>query len=168
MAIDIGAPAAEGVYLDDSRYEMLNGQLLERALPGLQHAKIQAAIKDLLTPFTKRLGGEVAQEWTIVHDKDWLTPDVTFSHRDYKIDRVGRLIAPAYLCVEIRSPEQPIRHLFEKSGIYRKWGIPYCWIIDPIEKVSYQCDAAAAANESIVIKTDVLEAGNLSIKEPWF
>ncbi len=105
MATDISTPA-EGVYVDDSRYECLNGELRERPLPGLQHAKLQAAIRNLLLPFTKELGGEVLQEWTIIHDKDWLTPDVTFSYRDYKIDRIGRLIAPAYLCVEVRSPQQ--------------------------------------------------------------
>ncbi len=134
MATDIGARAAEGIYVDDSRYECLNGELRERPLPGLEHAELQALVRNLLIPFTKQLGGKVLQEWTIVHDRDWLTPDVTFSYRDYEIDRIGRLIAPAYLCVEVRSPQQPIRDLFDKWRTYQKWQIPYCWIIDPSRK----------------------------------
>ena len=127
-------------YIDDSRYEFVDGMLSERPMPGREHAKLQDRIKELLQPFQATLGGEVLQEWTISDGKgNWLTPDVTFSYPEIQTTARDHLLVPAYLVIEIRSVDQPIKDLFHKRIQYRVWSIPHYWLIDPIEKACYEC-----------------------------
>jgi Uma2 family endonuclease len=38
---------------------------------------------------------------------------------------------PVLLCVEVGSPPDRVGKLFGKCEEYHKWGVPYCWVIDP-------------------------------------
>jgi Uma2 family endonuclease len=42
------------------------------------------------------------------------------------------------LCVEIVSPPDRIGKLFGKCEEYHKWGVPYCWVIDPERKIAWE------------------------------
>lgn len=149
---------SESASVDDSLYECIDGHLVERGVGGEIHASSQFEITVLLRPFVKELGGQVLPEWTIANGADWLTPDVTFSYPDYKINEIGRLIAPAFLCVEVRSETQGLRELFDKWKVYQRWNVPYCWIIDPRERMCYECSADGSR-----IKDDFLEAGPIRV-----
>jgi hypothetical protein len=86
------------LYIDDSEYERFEGVLSRRPAPGLAHADFQHHITGLLRPVEERLGGRVAQEWSISDGSgNWLTPDVTFSYPEFKTTRRGHLLAPVYL-----------------------------------------------------------------------
>jgi Uma2 family endonuclease len=149
-------------YVDDSLYEQFEGILSERPVPGLEHAELQRRLVDLLLPFQARLGGKVLQEWSISDGSgDWLTPDVTFSYSEMTTTRRGHLVAPARLVIEIRSPDQPLKSLFDKRERYRKWQISNYWIIDPIESACYECDMAQPS--VIRVCKDLLRAGEIEV-----
>jgi Uma2 family endonuclease len=42
------------------------------------------------------------------------------------------------LCVEIVSPPDRVGKLFGKCEDYHKWGVPYCWVIDPERKRAWE------------------------------
>lgn len=151
-------------YLDDTHYERFNGAASERPVPGLEHAELQRLMVDLLLPFAAQLGGKVLQEWSISDGSaDWLTPDVTFSNPEIKTTRRGHLLAPAYLVVEIRSPDQALKVLFSKREQYRKWRIPYYWIVDPIESACYECSTTGVEWAGIIPRADTLRAGTIEV-----
>ena len=129
-----------GQYVDDSRYEYLDGRLLERPAPGLEHAELQSKMQSLLAPFGHASGATVLAEWSISDGtENWLTPDVTFSYRDSNVTALGYLLVSAYLVVEIRSTDQTMKDLFNKREAYRRWGVPHYWLIDPVESACYEC-----------------------------
>lgn len=45
---------------------------------------------------------------------------------------------PVLLCVEIVSPPDRVGKLFGKCEEYHKWGVPYCWVIDPERKKAWE------------------------------
>jgi Uma2 family endonuclease len=45
---------------------------------------------------------------------------------------------PVLLCVEIVSPPDRVGKLFGKCEEYHKWGVPYCWVIDPERKIAWE------------------------------
>ena len=46
---------------------------------------------------------------------------------------------PVLLCVEIISPHDRVGRLFGKCEDCHKWGVPYCWVIDPERKIAWEC-----------------------------
>jgi Uma2 family endonuclease len=48
------------------------------------------------------------------------------------------LFQPPILCVEILSPSQRPSFLFGKCEAYHAWGVPYCWVIDPVKKLAWE------------------------------
>jgi Uma2 family endonuclease len=41
---------------------------------------------------------------------------------------------PAVLCIEIKSPDDSLACLWDKCREYHSWGVPYCWVIDPLSR----------------------------------
>lgn len=68
-----------------------------------------------------------------------MTPDVMLSFPgSIQEDARGYLIVPAFLCVEILSPSQSEVDLFRKCVRYRRWGVPHCWVIDPVGRACFE------------------------------
>lgn len=44
---------------------------------------------------------------------------------------------PAYLCIEILSPDDRLGAMFQKGERYHDWGVPHCWIIDPQKRKAW-------------------------------
>ena len=42
------------------------------------------------------------------------------------------------LCVEIVSPPDRVGKLFGKCEEYHKWGVLFCWMIDPERKLAWE------------------------------
>jgi len=42
------------------------------------------------------------------------------------------------LSIEILSPDQTLRQLFDKCERYHTWGTAYCWVIDPEEPAAWE------------------------------
>ncbi len=66
---------------------------------------------------------------------------------------------PVRLCCEILAPEDRLGTLLGKCEEYHAWGVPYCWVIDPLKRTAWEYHANA---EPARVTTE-LRAGNLSV-----
>lgn len=132
--------------IDTSRYECVDGQLVERPLPNDIHADIQFAVTALLKrsitefqlPFAAR------QEWTLDEDDqprhNWMTPDVLVSEPE-RIATNRHALPPAHLAVEVLSEGQTFEQMFGKAQRYFAWGMKHVWIIDPVMRKACSIDS---------------------------
>jgi Uma2 family endonuclease len=68
---------------------------------------------------------------------------------------------PVLLCAEILSPEHRLGSALAKCEEYHAWGVPYCWVIDPMKRTAWEYHAQA---DPVRIETDgTLHAGNLVV-----
>jgi Uma2 family endonuclease len=66
---------------------------------------------------------------------------------------------PMEICVEILSPEDPLKNVIQRAGYYLDWGVQYCWIIDPGTRTAWI--VTADHRDGIWIHADgVLSAGD--------
>jgi Uma2 family endonuclease len=45
---------------------------------------------------------------------------------------------PVRLCCEILSPEDRIETMLAKCEEYHAWGVPFCWVIDPVKRAAWE------------------------------
>ena len=67
--------------------------------------------------------------------------DVCLVSRSQPIEQV--LTTPPLAVIEILSPEDRISRYGERLGDYRRMGIQNVWVIDPANRVGYDCSTAA-------------------------
>lgn len=48
---------------------------------------------------------------------------------------------PVLLCVEILSPDDRLGAALAKCEEYHDWGVPCCWVIDPIRETAWEYQA---------------------------
>jgi Uma2 family endonuclease len=66
---------------------------------------------------------------------------------------------PVLLCCEILSPEDRLGAMLAKCEEYDAWGVPFCWVVDPVKRTAWEYHSAAEP----VRETDILRAGELSV-----
>lgn len=164
MSAQLASTPVTPDYTDDSRWERIDGQWVERPAPGRSHAKFQRSTTSLLVNAVQDLGGEVLQEWSITkpdhadaEDPDYMTPDVLLAFHPYQVNRREHLIPPGFLAVEIVSPEQT--GLFAKAQKLFRWGVEHVWIIDPQKRECFEYHGG----DQFRFATDVLRAGPITI-----
>lgn len=167
MATQQVQAASETSYIDTSRYERIEGQLVERPLPSRRHAEVQLNTTILLRQTVKQLGMKAYQEWTLdeadVPEHDWMTPDVLVSlPGELKESRIGHLLPPAFLAVEVLSPGQTIPQMMKKARRFLRWGVQHVWLIEPEQDFGFM--ATGDGVRGIFISEDgTLEAGDLTV-----
>jgi Uma2 family endonuclease len=63
----------------------------------------------------------------------YLVPDVAVAE-----DFAGHYpTEPVRLCCEILSPEDRLGNTLRKCEEYHEWGVPYCWVIDPVKRSAW-------------------------------
>lgn len=154
-------------YIDTSRYERIEGQLVDRPLPSRRHAEVQLNTTLLLRQTTKQLGMRAHQEWTLneadVPEHDWMTPDVLVSiPGELKESCIGHLLPPAFLAVEVLSPGQTIPQMMKKARRFLRWGVQHVWLMKPEQNFGFMATEDGA--RGIFVSEDgTLEAGNLIV-----
>jgi Uma2 family endonuclease len=115
--------------------EYVDGELIPKPLGTKSRSHVQANISTLIrnrygetfnprTSLTTRLG----------HTKFYV-PDIAIEDLANPIPgRYPGKSDPVLLCLEIVSPPDRVGKLFGKCEEYHKWGVPYCWVIDPERK----------------------------------
>jgi Uma2 family endonuclease len=167
MATQQVQTAADVDYIDTSRYERIEGQLVERPLPGRRHAEVQWNATFLLKQIARQHGMKAYQEWTLdeadQQEHDWMTPDVLVSlPGELKESRIGHLLPPAFLAVEVLSPGQTIPQMIKKARRFLRWGVQYVWLIEPEQNFGLM--AAEGGMRPILVSDDgTLEAGAITI-----
>ena len=125
----------EQQYVDTSRFEFVDGRLIERPLPNRTHATIQFAVVTLLRRQARLLDCTVLQEWTIDENEQqghsWMTPDVLIGLNGQHEAKSEHLLPPAILAVEILSEGQTTAEMRLKGLRYFQWGVENVWVIDP-------------------------------------
>ncbi|MGA8029768.1 MAG: Uma2 family endonuclease [Bryobacteraceae bacterium] len=145
--------------------EYVDGELIPKAMGAKDHARLQFHIGRLLYRYEQQGLCEVATELSVqVRGTVVLIPDVCLLRPGSGEHGVVR--EPALLCIEVLSPSDRFSYTVKKCGEYIAWGVPACWIFDPIEKKAWFYDAEGLHP---VVRDGVLrvESIELPLTELW-
>jgi Uma2 family endonuclease len=111
--------------------EYRDGVISEKPMPTTFHGLLEFMLVLLL----RRLGVEAAPEVTIrLSPTRFLIPDVIAApvlQHPYPQE-------PVLLCCEILSPDDRLGGVFSKCEEYHAWGVPYCWVFDPMKRTAWE------------------------------
>jgi Uma2 family endonuclease len=126
---------------DDTHCEYVDGVLIQKPMPTWMHAVLQAWISALIMrKYPQYLaGGEVHSR---LGKTEFRLPDIAVQRREIA-EQESYAEQPPVLCVEILSPEDRAGALFEKCEGYHRWGVPVCWIIDPVTREAWTFERGA-------------------------
>ena len=68
---------------------------------------------------------------------------------------------PVYLCIEIMSPQDRYSEAFTKCEDYHDWGVQFCWLIDPHNRVCWNYVAGDRPDE--IPANGQLTAGEIAV-----
>ncbi len=134
--------------------EYREGALHPKAIPTSAHGRMQWILLLILN----KLGLDALPEVAVrVTPTRYLVPDIVAGRNldsPYPTE-------PALLCVEILSPEDRVGAMLAKCEEYYAWGVPVCWVIDPVKKVAWEY---RADGEPLRIDDGgLLRAGEISV-----
>jgi len=119
---------------ETTRVELIQGEFLMTPSPTYRHQAIVRNLLVLLHSFVTRAGlGQIvpAPLDVILSEHDVVQPDLVFVAADH-FDRIKeRLHGPPDLAVEILSASNAERDRIVKRDLYRQYGVPEYWIVDP-------------------------------------
>lgn len=147
-------------YLDrhvEPQAELVAGELRPKPLPTDHHSDICEQLRFLLRPQAGR--ARTRPELSLRVGNDVLIPDVCIL-RDKKKELYRDILAePPLLCIEVVSPSQRPAEMLAKCQRYHEFGVPFCWVIDPVDQRAWEYHAGAASAE----QPAALTAGDLSV-----
>ncbi len=131
--METAAPVSVEEYLRTSyepKCEYVDGVLFPKPMPTWEHAFLQVWVASLIMRLFPGFaaGAEVHSK---LRETEYRLPDIS---GDYREKAIGYAQQPIYLAVEILSPEERIGKTLAKCELYHDWGVPYCWVLDPIER----------------------------------
>jgi Uma2 family endonuclease len=131
-------PVEEYLRLTGKPYrEYRDGVVSPKATPTKLHSLIQFALQMLL----RGQGVQPLPELTLrVSPTRYLVPDVCVAQGDFPGPYPTE---PVLLCCEILSPEDRLGTMLGKCEEYHAWGVPFCWVIDPVKRTAWEYHAAA-------------------------
>lgn len=122
--------------------DYVDGELQERNVGEIEHAKMQAAVTAWFYQHRKEWKLEVLSEVRIqVSDTRFRVVDVCLVSSENKDPQIVQH-APLAI-IEILSPEDRISRYQERLADYRQMGIPNLWVIDPQGRRGYDCSTAS-------------------------
>ena len=143
--------------------ELIDGELRPKPMPTPPHSLMQSQVMKLLWPYEEPCRGRVLPELNLLLPGEViLIPDVVFSAPGQPLDERDALDTPPLLCIEIMSPSQSFSELYQKCISYLHWGVPYCWIIDPMKRLAWQIEADELPRE--IPADGSLRAGEIDVK----
>ena len=125
-------PVEEYLRLTEKPYrEYRGGDVSAKAMPTKLHSVIQYALLMLL----RNQGVQPLPELTVrISASKYLVPDVVVTD-----DFPGPYpTEPVLLCCEILSPEDRLGATLSKCEEYHAWGVPFCWVIDPVKRTAWE------------------------------
>ena len=155
---------------DGFRYELLNGILVRKGSPTIQHQRIAGNVYFNMRLFVEEKSlGEVfsAPLDVVLNEHNAPQPDVFFVSKDRSFildEKEQVVIGTPDIVVEILSPGSVKKDRIEKKEIYERSGIREFWIVDPSYRIveiflltegTYQL--SDVAEEEGIVKSSVLE-----------
>ncbi|MGA2878870.1 MAG: Uma2 family endonuclease [Bryobacteraceae bacterium] len=125
------------VFEDRPEPDYVDGEVIERALPTPVHSQIQILLGILFAPLLTRFRLILMSELRVqIQPRRFRVVDFAV-YRDTRPE--GRYaINPAFVVVEIISPDDRYGRLTERLEDYRHWGVPHVWLVDPQLKRLYE------------------------------
>lgn len=122
--------------------ELLDGHLVQKALPFASHGAIQGKVFSHLQPFDGEAGASRPGGWFFSQDaesylgpKQGPRPDVL----GWRLERIERCddrtlqrVRPDWVC-EVVSASDRSRDIIQKRRIYADAEIPFYWLVDPAD-----------------------------------
>jgi Uma2 family endonuclease len=134
-----------GEYLRTSYHpdcDYVDGDVQERNLGEFEHAAIQGLLVIWFGQHRKDWGLHILPEMRIrVSGTRVRVADICLMAGSQAIESV--LTKPPLAVIEILSPEDRISRYNERLADYRRMGIQNIWVIDPINRVGYDCSTTA-------------------------
>ncbi len=146
-------PVDEYLRLTDKPYrEYRDGAIHPKPMP----TKFHSALEFMLVLMLRKLGLDAIHEVTVrLSPTKYLVPDViaaTVIQSPYPTE-------PVLLCCEILSADDRLGAMLGKCEEYHAWGVPFCWVIDPVKRTAWEYHSAGEPFRA----TTTLCAGDLSI-----
>ncbi len=160
-------PAVKFTYNDyqtapaDTRYELLDGDLLMVPAPNLKHQEVQGQLQIELGLFLRKqqLGRLFAAPCDVIlSDNDVVQPDLLFvSHeREHLLSSSQNVRGAPDLVIEILSPSTAEKDRGYKRTLYAKHGVAEYWLVDPVaETIQIQRERAG-----VLTPTDTFGRGD--------
>jgi Uma2 family endonuclease len=125
------------VFQDRPEPDYVHGEVVERALPTPIHGQIQLLLGILFAPLSMRVRLVMMSELRVrVEPRLFRVVDFAVYLDSRPEGRYGT--KPAYLAIEIVSPDDRHSELAERLEDYRRWGVPHVWLVDPQLKRVYE------------------------------
>jgi Uma2 family endonuclease len=147
-------------YLDrhfEPETELIAGELRPKPLGTDLHSQTCLLLAVLLV---RQVGVSMTRpELSLRVGDDVLIPDVcVLRHKDKQLYR-DILAEPPLLCIEVVSPSQRPAEMLAKSERYHEFGVPFCWVVDPVAKRAWEYHSGGAPAEQAI----ALSAGELTV-----
>jgi Uma2 family endonuclease len=144
---------------EDGDRDYLDGEIEERNVGEWSHAEVQMAVAYLLRSMANRIGIRVVPEIRVrISPTRYRVIDVGVWRASYIPEPVPS--APAFLAIEILSPEDRMVRVQPKIAEYLSIGVEFIWLIDPLEQkalVYSQANPAGSISEVLWTKTPDIE-----------
>ena len=152
--------------IDTSRFECIDGRLVERPVPNIRHSQIQRNLTLLLCPVAKSLQMDSGPELSVDRSagkSDWMTPDFAVSMPGgYRSNANGHALPPIFLVVEVLPPGQNFREMRQKADRYLVWGSQAVWLIDPDSASAMVFDTGETGSGQF-LSEELLRAGDVAV-----
>jgi Uma2 family endonuclease len=120
--------------------EYRDGELVDRSLPDYLHAKTHALLIAFFVALRKMQSVFARPGLRLkIRPNLYLIPDEAVFHPTEPTVRYPD--SPPLVAIEILSIDDKLKDVREKLEIYRGWGVPHVWLVDPHSKRMYTCDA---------------------------
>jgi Uma2 family endonuclease len=164
---------------EDVAAEIIDGELVEKAMPTFDHGAAQLRFGQLLGPYNRRPGGRHPGGW-------WLATEVDVQYEEtqvYRHDVVGWRrettperpsgkpvrIRPDWVA-EVLSTSNAGNDLVKKLRTLHRHGVPHDWIVDPVHRtltvMRWTADGylnAVTASEEDVVRAEPFDAIDLRV-----
>ncbi|MCC6538642.1 MAG: Uma2 family endonuclease [Bryobacterales bacterium] len=70
---------------------------------------------------------------------------------------------PVLLCCEVLSPDDRLGATFAKCDEYHAWGVPFCWVVDPVKRTAWEYHRATGEPVRVA---EALHAGDYTVALP--
>jgi Uma2 family endonuclease len=129
------------VFPDRPEPDYVHGEVVERSLPTLVHAQIQALLVLLFGRLLQKVHLTIFTEPRLQ-----IVPDL-FRVADFAVCQGPRpeeryATTPVFVAIEIVSPDDRYSELTQRLEDYRRWGVPHIWLVDPQLKRLYEYSQA--------------------------
>jgi Uma2 family endonuclease len=122
--------------------DYVDGEVQERNLGEFDHGAVQVFLSVWFFQHRQEWDLHVVTETRVrVATERVRIPDVCLVSRKQPIEQV--ITTPPLAVIEILSPEDRIVRYNERLADYRRMGIQNIWVIDPANRVGYDCSTPA-------------------------